>query len=202
MKKIADFEEFQPYNEGIQKHIKTTFNSLSEKDRRLYIAVEAEKLPRGGIVYLSNLVNCSRNLIYAGLTQLKNPKSILKDRIRNKGGGRKAFIDTIDNIDDVFFQVIHDHIAGDPMDDNIKWTNLSYKQISKRMTEKGVTVGAKVVKKLLTKHNFKKRKALKNQTIGSSKNRNEQFENINSIKFEYQQNGNPIVSMDSKKKNS
>jgi len=200
MKRNADPEKFRPYNEKIKEHIKTTFNFLSEKDRRLYIAVEAEKLPRGGITYLATLVNCSRNLIYAGLKQLKNQESILKDRIRNKGGGKKAFIDTIDNIDEVFFQVIQDHIAGDPMDGNIKWTNLSYKQISKKMTEKGVVIGAKVAKKLLKKHGFKKRKALKNQTIGSCENRNEQFENINSIKSEYQQNGNPVVSMDSKKK--
>ena len=194
-------EGFRPYNEKVKEHIKATFNLLSEKDRRLYIAVEAEKLPRGGITYLSTLVNCSRNLIYAGLEQLNNPESIPKGRIRKKGGGKKASIDTIDNIDEVFFEVIQDHIAGDPMDGNIKWTNLSYKQISRKMIEKGVVIGAKVAKKLLKKHGFKKRKALKNQTIGSCENRNEQFENITSIKSEYLQNGNPIVSMDSKKKN-
>ncbi len=59
-----------------------------------------------------------------------------------------------------------------------------------------------VVKKLLKEHGFKKRKALKNETIGSCENRNEQFENINSIREEYLQSGNPIISMDSKKKNS
>jgi len=53
----------------------------------------------------------------------------------------------------------------------------------------------------LKKHGFKKRKALKNQKIGSCENRNEQFENINSIRSEYLQNDNPIISMDSKKKN-
>ena len=63
-----------------------------------------------------------------------------------------------------------------------------------------MVIGTKVVKKLLKKHGFKKRKALKNQKIGSCENRNEQFENINSIRSEYLQNDNPIISMDSKKK--
>lgn len=200
MKKNAKTIEFQPYSTKIEEHIKSTFQLFSEKDRRLYIAAEAEKLPRGGITYLATLVNCSRNLIYAGLKQLDSPEEIPINRIRKIGGGKKAFIDTKDNIDEIFFEVIQEHIAGDPMDDTIKWTNLSHKQISKKMTEKGVVVGRKVVKQLLMKHGFKKRKALKNQAIGSSENRNEQFENIISIKSEYLQKGNPIISMDSKKR--
>jgi hypothetical protein len=68
------------------------------------------------------------------------------------------------------------------------------------MAEQGISISTTVVKKLLKKHNFKKRKAVKNETIGSCENRNEQFENINSMRSEYEQDGNPIVSMDSKKK--
>jgi hypothetical protein len=145
-------------------------------------------------------VQCSRTSIYAGLQQLKNIATIPTDRIRKKGGGRKPAIETTDNINEVFFQVIQDYTAGDPMDEKIKWTNLSLKQISKKMADRGVVIGTKVVKKLLKKHGFKKRKALKNQKIGSCENRNEQFENINSIRSEYLQNDNPIISMDSKKK--
>jgi len=54
--------------------------------------------------------------------------------------------------------VIQDYTAGDPMDEKIKWTNLSLKQISKKMADRGVVIGTKVVKKLLKKHGFKKRK--------------------------------------------
>ncbi len=190
-----------PYSNIVEQHIKTTYDLLSEKDKRIYIATEAAKLPKGGISYLSGLVKCSRTIIHAGLKQLKTPQDLPKGRIRKKGGGRKSAIETIHNIDEVFLEVIQDYTAGDPMESTIKWTNLSLKQISKKMTDKGVEISAAVVKKLLKKHGFKKRKALKNQTIGSCENRNEQFENINSIRAGYLQNGNPIVSMDSKKKN-
>jgi hypothetical protein len=198
--KKADPKKITPYSKKTEQYIKTTYDLLSEKDRRIYVATEAEKLPRGGIVYISELIKCSRNLIYAGLKQLTTPETIPKDRIRKEGGGRKSAIETIDKIDDIFLQVIHDHTAGDSMDETIKWTNLSPKQLSRKMAEKGVVTGKKVVKNLLKKHSFKKRKALKNQTIGSCKNRNEQFENIDFLRNEYMQQGNPIICMDSKKK--
>ncbi len=195
-------KRIKPYPEKVEQHIITTYNLLSEKDRRLYLAVEAVKLPKGGISYLSMLVNCSRTIIHDGLKELNEPKLLPGSRIRTKGGGRKLAIETIPDINEVFHQAIEDSTAGDPMDGNIKWTNLGLKQISKRMANLGVSVSTTVVKKLLKEHGFKKRKALKNETIGSCENRNEQFENINSIREEYLQSGNPIISMDSKKKNS
>jgi hypothetical protein len=195
-------KKIRPYSEEVERHILTTYNLLSEKDRRLYLAVEAVKLPKGGISYLSRLVNCSRTIIHDGLKELNDPELLPRSSIRNKGGGRKLAIETIPNINEVFHKVIEDSTAGDPMDGNIKWTNLGLKQISKRMANLGVSVSTTVVKKLLKEHGFKKRKALKNETIGSCENRNEQFENINSIREEYLQSGNPIISMDSKKKNS
>lgn len=194
-------KKFKPYSQLIEQHIIKTYNTLSEKDKRLYIAVEAIKLSQGGIVYLSTLVGCSRSIIYKGLNELKGTETSPKTRIRKKGGGRKTAIDTIPNINEIFLQVIDSSTAGDPMDDTIKWTNLGSKEISNKMAAQGVSVSTTVVKKLLKKHNFKKRKAVKNETIGSCENRNEQFENINSIRSQYMQDGNPIVSMDSKKKN-
>src|SRR5450756_1366847 len=57
-----------------------------------------------------------------------------------------------------------------------------------------------IVRKLLKKHNYRRRKAQKKQTMKTAKNRNEQFENIARIKSEYETSGNPIISMDTKKK--
>ena len=165
-------KKIRPYSEEVERHIRTTYNLLSEKDRRLYLAVEAVKLPKGGISYLSRLVNCSRTIIHDGLKELNDPELLPRSSIRNKGGGRKLAIETIPNINEVFHQAIEDSTAGDPMDGNIKWTNLSLKQISKRMANLGISVSTTVVKKLLKEHGFKKRKALKNETIGSCENRN------------------------------
>ena len=192
---------FSAYPSEIEKFIKGTYSKLSEKDRRSYAAVEALKLPRGGKSYLADLLGCSRNTILRGISELKNPDLVLKDRIRRKGAGRKLAIETIKNIDDVFLNVIDDYIAGDPMHGKIRWTNLSHKKIAKKMKDAEIDISVTVVKKLLKKHGFTKRKALKNKSIGSSKNRNEQFEKITQLKEQYLTDGNPVVSMDSKKKN-
>ena len=191
-----------PYTEQIENLIKNTYLQLSEKDRRRYAAIEALKLPRGGIAYIARLVGCSRNTIMRGIDELSSPasKSDTKNRIRKKGGGRKPCIEIIENIDEVFLKVIDDYIAGDPMDETIRWTNLSQKQIVERMQEQGIHTSVTVVKKLLKRHGFAKRKALKKKSIGTSKHRNEQFENIAQLKDKYIKDGNPVISVDTKKK--
>ena len=169
---------FSPYIQEIETFIKKTYSQLSEREKRSYAAVEALKLPRGGKSYISNLIGCSRTTLMRGIEELKKPEIKFKKRIRKKGGGRKPAIEIIDNIDEVFLKVIDDHIAGDPMDAKIRWTNLSHKKIAAKMKEKKINISVTVVKKLLKKHGFTKRKAFKNMSIGSSKNRNEQFEKI------------------------
>jgi hypothetical protein len=189
-----------PYSDEIEQLIKDTYSKLSEKERRTYAAIEALKLPRGGKEYIVTLLGCSINTLLRGIDELNNPDMILENRIRAKGAGRKSSIETIENIDETFLEVIDDHVAGDPMDEKIRWTNLSLKKIANKMSEKGINISVTVVRKLLKKHGFKKRKALKKTPIGSSKNRNEQFENITRLKEQYLADGNPVVSVDTKKK--
>ena len=201
LKKKPGPKPLNPYTEETESYMRTFYNNLSEKDKRLYSAVECLKLPVGNKAYISRLFSCSVNTIIQGITEVLSPELIVENRERKIGGGRKSSIETIANIDKVFLDVVEDFMAGTPMNENIKWLNLSHKDISKKMELKGIKVSVTVVKKLLKKHFFVKRKARKNLPIGSSENRNEQFENIRSIKAEYMNSDNPIISMDSKKKN-
>ncbi len=83
----------------------------------------------------------------------------------------------------------------------VKWTNLSRRQIARRITELGTPVGRHVVSQLLRKHRFRRRKALKKKTMGPrNPHRNAQFENIARLKKEYLEAGLPVISMDTKKK--
>ncbi len=201
IKGIFGPKRLSPYSKEVEKVMIVTYLNLSEKDRRIYIAVEALKLPRGGRAYIAKLFGCSTNTLLKGINELKDSNIDSKNRIRKSGGGRKSSIDSIDNINEVFLEVIDEYIAGDPMDEKIRWTNLSHKKISLKMKEKGISVSHTVISKLLKKHGFKKRKALKVEAIGSSENRDEQFKNITKLKEQYNQDGNPILSMDTKKKN-
>ena len=61
----------EPYAKEIERSMKEFFNSLSERDKRRYAAVEAQKLGRTGITYVSKLLGCSRSTIHAGLKELR-----------------------------------------------------------------------------------------------------------------------------------
>ncbi len=79
-----------PYSEKIAADMQFIYSQLSEKDRRLYAGLEAEKLPLGGQQYIADLFGCSPKTVRRGQKELEN-KELLpeKGRLRHKGGGRK-----------------------------------------------------------------------------------------------------------------
>jgi hypothetical protein len=80
----------QQYSRDVERAMSVFFETLSEKDRRRYIAVESQKLGFGGIKYLASVVGCSRRTIEHGRVELKTlPNEETEDRIRRSGGGRK-----------------------------------------------------------------------------------------------------------------
>jgi len=107
---------------------------------------------------------------------------------------------TIPFIDEKFIKVIWNHTAGDPMDEKIRWTDLTHQQIADRLKTEGVEVSRKIVKKLFKKHGYVKRKAQKVISTGTCKGRNEQFVIISNLISQYKIAGNPVISIDTKKK--
>ena len=99
----------------------------------------------------------------------------------------------------MFLEILKEHTAGSPMDEAIKWTNLGQRNISKAFREKGYNVSEHVVKQLLKKHKYVRRKMQKTKTMKEVENRNAQFENIKELKEEYTDSENPIISIDGKK---
>jgi hypothetical protein len=149
------------YTKEIEEIMKKFHNTLPEKAKRLYAASEAEKIGYGGNTYIANLLECNRKTIERGKIDLKHIEEIPKDRNRKEGGGRKSCIDIIEGIDEVFLSVLKEHTAGDPDNEKIKWTNLTQEEICKRMKESGISISCTVVKQLLDKYDYVKRKALK-----------------------------------------
>lgn len=96
--------------------------------------------------------------------------------------------------------ILKDHTAGDPQKEDVIWTDLSNTEIRERLKNTGIVVGKRVVKRLLDKHHYKKRKIQKRRSTGQVSNRNEQFENISKFRKEYSASENPIISIDTKKK--
>jgi len=87
------------------------------------------------------------------------------------------------------------------MDETVVWTDLLPWQIAKLLEQEyEIKVSKTVIRKLLKKHNYRRRKAQKKKTMKEVPNRNEQFENIARLVAEFEASGNPIISIDTKKK--
>lgn len=83
---------------------------------------------------------------------------------------------------------------------DVKWTNLSRRQISRQLGQRGSPASKRVVSDLLWDHGYRRRKAQKKKTMGQHEDRNAQFEKIAQLKQEYLDAGLPVISIDTKKK--
>jgi hypothetical protein len=117
-----------------------------------------------------------------------------------KWGGRKKASVACPGLEDNLRQVVADHTAGDPMREDVVWTYLSSTEIAGQLERLGTPIGPDTVRRLLEELGFHKRQAEKTKTMGDTPFRNEQFENIAQLKQRYVHSPNPIISMDTKKK--
>ena len=75
----------EPYDVMIERTMKRFFDSLSEKDRRRYAAVEAAKLGHGGVEYMAQVLGCAPKTIQRGREELEQPEDPAAGRVRKKG---------------------------------------------------------------------------------------------------------------------
>lgn len=192
------------YPPEVEERMRRFYHSLNEKERRLFAGLEALRIGHGGRNYIAEVLGCSRNTVSKGACEMSNlPQKQVEQFIRQPGGGRKSYEVTWGaELDEKFLEVLRDHTAGDPMDETVRWTNMTPQNISQVLQkDHGIKISKSVVRKLLKKHNYRRRKAQRRLSLKSEiKNRNEQFENIARIKAEFEMAGNPIISMDTKKK--
>jgi transposase len=152
------------YPQEAQQIMRKFYNTLSEKDKRRYAATEAIKFGHGGVSIIAEILGCARSTIHIGIAELKAlPTDCGYDpAIRSAGGGRKPYHQTQPDIDSAFLAVVKNHTAGDPMDETVRWTNLTHAEIAQRLNdEHGIIVSQTVVRQLLKKHDFVRRKAQK-----------------------------------------
>ena len=193
-------KKLQPYPKSVEVIMQNLYHSLSEKDRRRYAAVEVKKLGYGGISYICRLLECNEVSVKHGLRELEQPLSNTDKRIRQPGAGRKKVVDIMVGLDEVFLRIMSNHTAGSPMDNQVKWSNLSRPAIAEKLAEEGFEVSVTVVDQLLEKHGYRRRQAFKTEAGKQVAQRDEQFQNISKLKAVFHKQGNPVMSMDVKKK--
>ena len=96
--------------------------------------------------------------------------------------------------------LLSEFTAGDPMRQGVLWTNLSRRELSRRLLAMGTPASRRTIRRLLRKLKVGCRTARKKKSMGHHPDRNAQFENIARLRQEHQQAGDPVISVDTKKK--
>lgn len=176
------------------------FDSLSEKDRRRFAAVEADRVGWHGVKDVSEFYGIHPNTIREGKRELAEGLDTTPETIRRPGGGWKRAESHYADIDTAFLAVLDQHTAGNPMDGEVRWTQLGDEEIREHLQARGYEVGIAAVKRLLKKHHYHRRHAAKKKTFKRDPDRNGQFEEIEIVNETEADGLNPILSIDTKKK--
>ena len=138
------------YDKVTADRIKTFAGRLSERDRRAYAAIEAYKLGRGGVSYIARLLGMSPETIKKGQRDLDEPGRLPEgDRQRQVGAGRKGVFSEQPGLQEAFEKLIETHTAGDPMNADLKWTDLQPAQIAAKLNKQGFKLSENTARSLL-----------------------------------------------------
>ncbi len=193
----------QMLNEKAVTRIKDRFEALApflnEKQRRLLAGVEAKTYGAGGIERVAALVHMAENTVRRGLRELENPGAIEPDRVRRPGGGRKPTTD----IDPTLLADLESLVApeqrGDPCSP-LRWTCKSTRNLADELNRKGHHVSHSLVGDLLGHLGYSLQSNRKRLEGKQHPDRDAQFHHINEIAQDYQNRGQPVISVDTKKK--
>jgi hypothetical protein len=195
-----------PYPPDVERAMQTLYRSLRENDRRRSAAVEVAKLGHGGLDYIATLLGCDPKTVRQGQNDLQQLADqdlqdiAPDDRVRRRGGGRKPATESRPDLIPSFHAVWEDHTAGDPMRREVIWTDLTPREIGAALMEKDLDVGQQVIRQWLDDEGYRRRPIQKYLDMGSHQDRNAQFENIARIQQDYLGSPDPILSIDTKKR--
>jgi len=187
---------------ALEMRIGTMLPLLNEYQRRMFLATEAKALGYGGISLVSRISGVSRQTLQEGVKELDNPewKPIEQGKSRKPGAGRKKVWETYPKILEELSNMIEAHTKGDPMR-LLLWTNKSLRSLSSGLSEKGYLANKDTVGQMLKMLGYALQADKKTLTVTPSHaDRDEQFEHINSEAKKAVAAGNPVLSIDAKKK--
>lgn len=188
--------------EALKMRITIMLPKLNEYQRRMFLATEAKAIGYGGISLVSQISGISRQTLQEGVKELDNQElEILEQgRCRKSGAGRKNIRDIQPEILDELAALIEAHTKGDPMR-LLLWTNKSLRNLSSSLKEKGFSANKDTVGQMLKKLGYGLQADKKTLTVKPAHpDRDEQFEHINSETKKAVAAGNPVLSIDAKKK--
>jgi hypothetical protein len=187
---------------ALEMRIVTMLPMLNEYQRRMFLATEAKALGYGGISLVSRISGVSRQTLQEGVKELGAPglETIEQGRSRKAGAGRKKIWETSPEILNELADLLEAHTKGDPMR-LLLWTNKSLRKLSLSLEGKGYLANKDTVGQMLRMLGYGLQADKKTLTVKPPHaDRDAQFEHINSETVKAVAAGNPVLSIDAKKK--
>jgi hypothetical protein len=173
---------------------------LDERQRRLFAAAEARAAGHGGIAAVSRVTRIAASTIGRGLKELDAPEtSPPPDRVRRPGGGRKPLTETDPRLLDDLNALVDSDARGDPMSP-LRWTCKSLRRLAGELRKLGHEISHTVVGELLKKLDFSLQANRKTREGSDNPDRDAQFGVINEAVKTAQSENQPVISVDTKKK--
>jgi transposase len=173
---------------------------LNERQRRLAAATEARLLGHGGVRAVARAAGMSETTVRRGVYELEAGEDPLpRGRARRTGGGRKSAEDLDAKLVPSLLALVEPDERGDPMSP-LRWTTKSLRNLAEELTRQGHVVSAPTVGRLLREQGFSLQANVKTLEGKQHPNRDAQFRYINEQARTHQSDGQPVISVDAKKK--
>jgi len=186
--------------ETLRKKFERVSEVLDERGRRVWAAAEAEALGYGGQSIVAKATGLARITLYReGLRQVSDQGPYPQERIRNPGGGRKKLTEQEPTMLSALEALVEPTTRGDP-ENPLRWTCLSTRQLSAALQKQGYRIGRQTVATLLEELGYSLQGNQKTKEGSSHPDRDAQFRYIHDRVEEFQGRGQPVVSVDTKKK--
>jgi len=183
----------------IRKKFAALEDSFNERSRRLWAATEARALGYGGVSLVARNTGISRRAIAVGLKEIDTRVALPPGRIRSTGGGRKSALDLHPGLLDIVERLVEPLTRGDP-ESPLRWTCKSTRRIAEELKKQRIMVSSRVVRLVL--HDLRYRLQANRKTMEGKqhRDRNAQFEYINARTTSMLADKQPVISVDTKKK--
>ena len=185
--------------ETLQAKFAALAPALTERSRRLWAAIEALALGHGGIALVERATGISRSTVARGIREVNSGETLSPDRTRRSGGGRKRTLDKDGMLAADLEGLVEPTASGDP-DSSLRWTSRSVRRLACELAAMGHSVSHRLVADLLNASGYSLQANRKTREGPSHPDRDAQFGYINDHVRRHHKNGQPAISVDTKKK--